>query len=84
MRRWLGIACVVALTGGCADLGRFTNSRTTYASSNATKSSSSTVTRAKPSAQARLPGNPRTDDSPYGNSGLLKPGRTEPVIPTDQ
>jgi hypothetical protein len=82
VRRWLGMACVVALMGGCADLGRLTNSRTTYASSNATKAS--TVTRAKPSAEARLPGNARTDDSPYGNSGLLKPGRTEPVIPADQ
>lgn len=83
MRRWLGIASVVALTGGCADLGWSTPSRATYASSNATKSSS-TVKRAKPTAEARLPGNPRTDDSPYGNSGLLKPGRTEPVIPTEQ
>jgi len=82
MRRWLGIACVVALTGGCADLGRFTNSRATYASSHAAKSSS-TATRAKPGAEARLPGNPSTDDSPYGNSGLLKPGRTEPVIPPE-
>ena len=78
MRRWLGIACVVALTGGCADLGWSTNSRATYSSSNAT------VKRAKPSAEARLPGNPRTDDSPYGNSGLLKPGRTEPVITSEQ
>jgi hypothetical protein len=75
MRRWLLVAVVGTLIGGCSDLGRWTSSRPTYTSTNSTRA------KAMP---AQLGAQPRTEDSPYGNSGLLKPGRTEPVITDDK
>jgi hypothetical protein len=78
MRKWLLISTVVALIGGCADFGRSTPHRSSYVSSVSSKATKVKAVAARPSAQ------PSVEDSPYGNSGLLKPGRTEPVIPAEE
>ena len=75
MRKWLLFSVVVALISGCSDFGRSSSYRPAYVSAKSTKAK---VATAQASAQ------PKTEDSPYGNSGLLKPGRTEPVIPLDK
>jgi hypothetical protein len=84
MRNWLLLSVVVALLGGCADFGRSTTSRPRYVSYVSPKATVPTKSTKAKAASGQASAQPSTEDSPYGNSGILKPGRTEPVVQLDK